>query len=133
MKPVCLRDPYVGGMGGEARVLQEPCVAGPLVCTACARACGNSVLLILLGVWAVGTFGRISEFRAAEVIEAQCTYGPLNDMGRCKQSTCDPRRRFGGMGLAVSLPGVEDRTLMSYPGLRGSTAAQQHMTQDKHT
>ena len=96
MKPVCLRDPYVGGMGGEARVLQEPCVAGPLVCTACARACGNSAQLILLGVWAVGTFGRISEFRAAEVIEAQCTYGPLNDMGRC--SNRHVIRGDGGVG-----------------------------------
>ena len=35
---------------------------------------------------------------AAEAIEAQCTYGSLNDMGRCKQSTCDPRRWWGGMG-----------------------------------
>ena len=33
-------------------------------------------------------------------------YGPLNDMGRCKQSTCDPRRRWGGIDWAVSLPGV---------------------------
>ena len=72
-------------------MLREPCVAGLLMCTACARACGNSVQGFY---WVYGRrvpFGRISEFRAAEVIEAQCMYGPLNDMGRCKQSTCDPR------------------------------------------
>ena len=33
-------------------------------------------------------------------------YGPLNDMGRCKQSTYDPMRWWGVMGWVVSLPGV---------------------------
>ena len=82
--------------------------------------------MILLSVWAVGTVrARVSEFRAAQVIEAQCTYGRLNDMGRFEQSTCDPRRRLGGMGWAVLLPGVEDRTLMSIriERIDGSAAA----------
>ena len=40
----CLvRAALAGGCGGGARVLQKPCVAGPLVCTACARVCDNSV------------------------------------------------------------------------------------------
>ena len=69
---------------------------------------------------------------AAEVIEAQCTYGSLNDMGRCKQSTCDPRRRWGGIDWAVSLPGVGDRHVVVDRGSSRSTAAAHTESTNNH-
>ena len=107
------RDPCVHGLvcwegGGEARVLLAPCVAGPLVCTACARACGNSAQQFY---WVYGRWipSELVSFglELHSVIEAQCTYGRLHDMGRFEQLTCSPRQRLGGVGWAVLLPGVE--------------------------
>ena len=98
----------------ETRVFGDPCVGGEgegLVCyrsrVLLARSCVQRVRGHVVTVCSdfIGCMGggylrvvfRNSEL-AAEVIEAQCTYGSLNDMGRCKQSTCDPRRWWGGMG-----------------------------------
>ena len=97
----------------ETRVFGDPCVGREgerLVCyrnrvllaRSCVqrvRECVTVVCSDLLSVWAAGTVrSLLSKSELQNVIGAQCTYGPLNDMGRCKQSTCDPRRRLGGMG-----------------------------------
>ena len=82
---------YVGRVEGEARVLLAPCVTGPHVCTACARACGSSVQQFY---WAYGRWYRLLVFfglQLHKVIGARCTYGRLHDMGRFEQLTCNPR------------------------------------------
>jgi hypothetical protein len=97
MKPVCLRDPYVGGEGerlvcyGNRVLLARSCVrrVRERVTTVCSEVIG------CMGGGYLRVLFRSSE-RAAEVIEAQCTYGPLNDMGRC--SNRHMIRGDGGVG-----------------------------------
>ena len=94
----------------ETRVFGDPCVEGEggrLVCygnrVLLARSCVQRVRGHVVTVCSdfIGCMGgvpssRVSEFRAAEVIKAQCTDGPLNDMGRC--SNRHVIRGDGGVG-----------------------------------
>ena len=72
MKPVCSRDPYVGG--GKGRLV---CYGNRvlLACSCVQRVRGHVVTVYSDFIGCVGGgyhSSRVSEFRAAEIIETQC-------------------------------------------------------------
>ena len=97
----------------ETRVFRDPCVrrGGRGSCVTGAVYCWpprvyhvcesvwQQCTSVVLYAWAVITVSLCSRSsKLQNVIEAQCMYGPLHDMGRFEQLTSDPRRRLGGMG-----------------------------------
>ena len=131
MKPVCLRDPYVGGEG-ERLVCYGNRVLLARSCVQRVREHVVTVCIDFIGCMGGGYHSVVSRNFELQRLLKHNAYGPLNDMGRCKQSTCDPRRRWGGMGFAVSLPGVKDRNVVVDPESRGSTAAAHTKSTNNH-
>ena len=98
MKPVCSETRVLGEKGRDSCVTEAVCCWSARVYSVCEEV-WQQCTAVLLSVWAAGTVrSLLSKSELQNVIGAQCTYGPLNDVGRFEQLTCDPRRRLGGMG-----------------------------------
>ena len=95
-------------LGGraEARVLLAPCVAGPLVCTACARACGNSVQQFY---WAYGRWvpsARVFRTPTAQGYRSTVHVRTVKRYVTVRATDMWSETKVGWDGLGVLLPGV---------------------------